>query len=361
MIKRLIFILFLLAVAAGAAAYISLNAAYQGFRNPVIVEFPKGTSTQAMAETLAQNGVVRYGWQFLLARALHPGARLQAGEYRFASADTPFHILNRIARGDVFFYEVVVPEGSNMFDIAAILTRFDFLNPADFLRAARNPALIRDLAPQAPTLEGYLFPATYRITRSTTSQQLCAMMTAQFRKEWRQLAAGRSGQAPVNATVTMASLVEKETGQPQERPVVASVYENRLQKGMTLDCDPTTIYAALLEQRYRGTIYRSDLASDNAYNTYRHAGLPPGPIANPGAAAIEAALHPAETDYLYFVAKPDGSGGHQFSETMAQHNLAVRKYRRAMNKQADPPAPAVAPHSAPPHSTRPHRKPRRHA
>jgi UPF0755 protein len=357
MIKRLVLILFCLAIVAGAAAYLSLNAPYQGFHEPVIVEFPKGTSTRGMAETLARNGVVRYGWQFLLARALHPGQRLQAGEYRFAGADTTSHILNRIARGDVFFYEVVVPEGSNMFDIAAILTRFDFLNPADFLSAARNPGLIHDLAPQAPTLEGYLFPATYRITRSTTAQQLCAMMTAQFRKEWRQLQAERAGQGPVNAAVTMASLVEKETGQPQERPVVASVYENRLRKGMTLDCDPTTIYAALLEQRYRGTIYRSDLASDNAYNTYRHAGLPPGPIANPGAAAMEAALHPAETDYLYFVAKADGSGGHQFSETVAEHNLAVQKYRRALNKQADPPPakPVI------PNSTKPHRKHHRHA
>jgi UPF0755 protein len=357
MIKRLVFIWLLLGVVAAAAgAYFSLNVAYQGFRNPVIVEFPKGTSTRDMAETLAQNGVVRYGWQFLLARALHPGQRLQAGEYRFAGADSPSHILNRIARGDVFFYEVVVPEGSNIFDIAAILTRFDFLNPADFLRAARNPALIHDLAPDAPTLEGYLFPATYRITRSTTAQQLCMMMTAQFRKQWHLLQARGAGEPPVNATVTMASLVEKETGQAQERPVVASVYENRLRKGMTLDCDPTTIYAALLEQRYRGTIYRSDLASDNAYNTYRHAGLPPGPIASPGAAALEAALHPAETDYLYFVAKPDGSGGHQFSETIGQHDLAVQKYRRAMNKQADPPPPPAAPHP-----TKPRRKHRRRA
>ncbi len=133
----------------------------------------------------------------------------------------------------------------------------------------------------------------------------------------------------MNEIVTLASLVEKETGRPEDRPIVASVYENRLRKGMALDCDPTTIYAALLEARYRGTIYRSDLASDNAYNTYRHAGLPPGPIANPGLASLKAALAPAETDYLYFVAKPDGSGGHQFSKTIEQHNLAVQQYRRA--------------------------------
>jgi UPF0755 protein len=327
--KRLLLVLFVLALLIAGAAYASLYAAYQGFREPVIVDFPKGTSTQAMARELAQNGVIRYSWQFLMARALHSGRKLQAGEYQFARTATPSDVFDRIARGDVFFYQVVVPEGSNIFDIAAIVGRLDFLSASEFLRAARDPSLIRDLSPAAPSLEGYLFPATYRVTRSTTVKQLCAMMTGHFRKQWRDLQAGHSQPLPVNDTVTLASLVEKETGQPAERPVVASVYENRLRKGMTLDCDPTTIYAALLDDRYRGTIYRSDLASDNAYNTYRHAGLPPGPIANPGVAALRAALSPAQTDYLYFVAKPDGSGGHQFSETMAQHNLAVEQYRRA--------------------------------
>ena len=327
--KRLVFALVLLAVLGGGLAYLSLYATYQGFHQPVILDFPKGTSTQAMANELAQNGVIRYSWQFLLARALHSGKRLQAGEYQFARADTPSDILNRIARGDVFFYELVVPEGSNMFDIAASVGRFDFLKAPDFLRAARNPSLIRDLAPEAPTLEGYLFPATYRITRSTTVEQLCRMMTGQFRTEWRELTAAEPRMGAVNELVTLASLIEKETAVPAERPIVASVYRNRLAKGMELDCDPTTIYAALLEDRYRGTIYRSDLASANAYNTYRHAGLPPGPIANPGVAALKAALMPAKTEYLYFVAKADGSGGHQFSETIAQHNVAVQQYRRA--------------------------------
>ncbi len=306
----------------------SLNAAYQGFREPVILDFPKGTSTEAMANDLARNGVIRYAWQFLLLRVIDPGKKLQAGEYRFARADTPTGILDRIARGDVFFYELSVPEGSNMFDIAASVGRFDFMKSSDFLRAARDPSLIRDLAPHAPTLEGYLFPATYRITRSTTVQQLCAMMTSQFRKQWRELQDPDHAK-PVNEIVTLASLVEKETGRPEDRPIVASVYENRLHKGMELDCDPTTIYAALLEDRYRGTIYRSDLASGNAYNTYRHVGLPPGPIANPGVASLKAALAPAETDYFYFVAKPDGSGSHQFSKTIEQHNVAVQQYRRA--------------------------------
>jgi len=325
---RVLSLLLLLIVIVAGTSYMTLTREYRGFPSPVILDFPKGTNTQAMAKELAQSGVIHYSWQFLLARALHRGAKLQAGEYQFVHADTPFHVLSRIARGDVFFYELVVPEGANMFDIAASLARFDFLKPADFLRAARSPSLIRDVAPQAPTLEGYLFPATYRITRSTTVEQLCAMMTSQFRKQWQELRHSAQGN-PVNDIVTMASLVEKETGRPEDRPIVASVYENRLRKGMALDCDPTTIYAALLDARYRGAIYRSDLANDNPYNTYRHAGLPPGPIANPGVDSLKAALMPAETGYLYFVAKPDGSGGHQFSATIEQHNLAVQRYRRA--------------------------------
>ncbi len=330
--KRLLFAVLLLVFVAAGLAYVSLETPYQGFGAPVIVDFPKGTSSQAMADQLAQSGVIRYSWQFLMVRALHPGKKLQAGEYRFALADSPSNILDRIGRGDVFFYELIVPEGSNMFDIAANIARFNFLDPAGFLRAARNPALIRDLAPDAPTLEGYLFPSTYRITRGTTVQQLCVMMTGVFRKHWRDLQSSLPRGVAVNDIVTLASLVEKETAVPDERGIVASVYDNRLRNGMTLDCDPTTIYAALLDGRYRGTIYRSDLNSDSPYNTYRHTGLPPGPIANPGLASLQAALAPAETNYLYFVAKGDGSGSHQFSTTMEQHNLAVQEYRRATGK-----------------------------
>jgi UPF0755 protein len=167
------------------------------------------------------------------------------------------------------------------------------------------------------------------------------MMTGQFRKHWRELQTSHPATGPVNDAVTLASLVEKETAVASERPIVASVYENRLRKGMALDCDPTTIYAALLEQRYHGVIYRSDLNSENSYNTYKHAGLPPGPIASPGLASLQAALAPAQTGYFYFVAKPDGSGGHQFSATIEEHNLAVQKYRHATTHQPDPlPAPA---------------------
>jgi UPF0755 protein len=321
----------LLIALGAAAAYYSLTRPYGAFLEPVILDFPRGTSAAEMANQLAQSGVIRYSWQFLAVRALRPDARLQAGEYKFSEPAAPFRVYARIARGDVFFYELIVPEGSNIFDIAASIDGFDFIKGADFLRAARDPSLIRDLAPQAPTLEGYLFPSTYRLTRRTTVQQLCQMMTDQFRKNWRELRKEDRATA-VNDIVTLASLVEKETAIPGERPQVAAVFHNRLRAGIALDCDPTTIYASMLEERYRGTIYRSDLASANRYNTYRHAGLPPGPIANPGVASLKAALEPAPTDYLYFVAKADGSGSHQFSKSIEEHNRAVQQYRHNLKK-----------------------------
>jgi UPF0755 protein len=307
--------------------YFALFRPYQGFRNEAFVEILKGTTTRGIGDQLAKAGVIRGSWQFLLARAVRPGEYLQAGEYRFAQPASVWTVYDRISRGDVFFYELKVPEGSNMFDIASGIERLGIMSADDFLKVARDPAPIHDLAPEAPTLEGYLFPSTYRLTRHITAAQVCHLMTETFRKKWQQLVA--TGQVEsVNKTVTLASLVEKETGVPDERPTVASVYMNRLRTGMALDCDPTTIYAALLEHRYRGTIYRSDLESTHAYNTYKHPGLPPGPIANPGVASLKAALSPATTDYLYFVAKGNGSGGHHFSTTIAEHERAVQEYRR---------------------------------
>ena len=172
--------LFVLAIIVAGAAYVSLGTPYKAFEQPVILEFPKGTSTSSMGQMLANAGVIHYPWQFMLARAMHPNARLMAGEYQFAREASALTVFNRIARGDVFFYEVTVPEGSNIFDIAGIVGRVGFLKGADFLTAARNPALILDLDPMATTLEGYLFPSTYRITRSTSVQQLSSMMTDQL-------------------------------------------------------------------------------------------------------------------------------------------------------------------------------------
>lgn len=321
-----------MAVVAIAALGAAMYVPYRGFNGEVFLDFPKGTSTRSMADQLAKAGVIRYPWQFQVVRATRPASVLQAGEYRFTDAASAVKVFDRIAHGDVFYYEVTVPEGSNVFDVEAIVDGSGVITGADFRKAAADAKLIRDLDPLARTLEGYLFPSTYRITRRTRADQLTKQMVDQFRKEWKAITAGVHPPPSVHDTVTLASLVEKETGVPAERPTVASVYANRLRIGMKLDCDPTTIYAALLEDRYRGTIHQSDLESRNAYNTYQHPGLPPGPIANPGRASLQAAVSPAETQYLYFVAKPDGSGSHQFSTDYEAHQRAVQAYRSGNSK-----------------------------
>jgi len=312
----------------GAAAYlgIQLVSSYAGFKTETFVDFPKGTSVRQMADMLQNAGVIHHWWAFLIARALRHRATLQAGEYRFAQPASVLDIYDRIARGDVFYYELAVPEGKNMFDIAAAAERLKLFPAEQFLDAARDPALIRDLDPQAPTLEGYLFPNTYRVRRHSTPEQLCRMMTSKFREVW----SGLHTTAPVHRTVTLASLVEKEGKLPDERPVIASVFARRLSIGMKLDCDPTTIYAALLAGNYSGAIHKSDLASGDPYNTYQHPGLPPGPIANPGLASIKAVLQPADTNYLYFVARADGSGGHNFAADLAAQQTNIAKYRHAL-------------------------------
>ncbi len=324
-------------IAAGALVAVAgflawaLLAPYRGFGAETFVQIPRGAGSSAMGEALQRAGVIRYSWAFVVERAMRPGAKLQAGEYRFAKDASVGDVFGRIAHGDIYYFDFTAPEGSNIFDIARLLEEKGVMTSAEFLEAASDTAPIRDLAPQAQTLEGFLFPSTYRLTHSTTAPQLVRMMTDEFRKEWARLAKGPVADA--RRTVTLASLVEKETGVAEERPLVASVFTNRLAKGMRLECDPTTIYAALLDNRYRGKIHKSDLASANPYNTYQNAGLPPGPISNPGAASLQAALAPAETDFLYFVAKPAG-GSHQFSATLAAHQKAVQAYRHGAQHKA---------------------------
>ena len=313
-----------LVIGVGLVGYLSLRP-YGG--GQTFVEIERGMSSRDIAQLLAAEGVVRSPWIFMGIRALHPKASLEAGEYRFDSPETPWAVFNKIRRGEVFYEEFTVPEGSNIFDIAALLERGDTVNAGAFLKAAADPASIRDLDPQAPDLEGYLFPSTYRVTHRTTAGQLCHVMTAEFRRQWNALG-GRAHSTDVHRIVTLASLIEKETAVSGERPLVAAVFLNRLQLNMPLQCDPTTVYAALLENRYRGAIHKSDLASENPYNTYAHAGLPPGPIANPGASSLKGALEPANVDYLYFVAKGDGSGSHHFSSTLLEHEKAVLAYRK---------------------------------
>jgi UPF0755 protein len=285
---------------------------YRGFKQPVFVEIPRGTSSLEIGKRLALAGVIRHWSLFPLARVLRPSAGPQAGEYRFAEAATAAEVLSRMARGDVYYVELVVPEGSDVFDIGAEVERQGLAKAEEFVAEASDD-------------EGYLFPSTYKFKRSATPAQIRRAMRTQFDQVWRRIAKG----APSRETVILASLVEKEAVHEGERARIAGVYANRLKIGMKLDADPTVAYAARLDGRWRGTIYKSDLASPNKYNTYMHPGLPPGPIANPGEASLRAALKPEETKAIYFVAAPDGSGTHVFSETFAAHEKAVAAYRRA--------------------------------
>jgi len=319
----------LLALLCAAGVVYELSRPYAAFGAETFVDLPKGTGIVAIARRLEQAGVIANAWEFLAIRALHPTRALKAGEYRFTQPATVIEVYDRIARGDLFYYVLTVREGENVFDISASASKLKLFSAADFLAAARDPSLVLDLDSGAPTLEGYLFPSTYHVGRRTTPQELCQMMTARFREVWKQMGEG----SETHAAVTLASLIEREARNPADRPLISSVFHNRLTLGMKLDCDPTTIYAALLDGRYQGTIHQSDLASDNPYNTYRHAGLPPGPIGNPGKDSLAAALHPAQTDYLYFVLRPDGSGTHNFAKSIAEHLVNIAKFRRASQRQ----------------------------
>lgn len=306
------------AIILGAAHWAVRMDSYRSFGVPVYVEIPRGTSTLSIGELLADAGVIRHPWLFALARLTKPGARPQAGEYEFKQAATPAEVFARIARGDVYLIEVPVPEGSNAFDIAAIIYRSGFGGETEALRLA---------LPE----EGYLFPAVYRFKRRTTAQQAIEAMRRRFDQAWSEIGAPKES---MRETVTLASLVEKEAAVAQERGLIAGVYRNRLERGMKLDCDPTVEYAARLTGRWRGTIYKSDLAADHPYNTYQRAGLPPGPIANPGMASLRAALAPAQTAALYFVARPDGSGTHLFSDSLDAHTRAVSEFRNRQSHHA---------------------------
>jgi UPF0755 protein len=333
MVKRLVrfaLLAFAFCVAAAVGGLWLLNAPYLASGGAAsgekFVQIERGSGTRSIARTLQQAGVIQYEWQVYAARLCRPSLKLQAGEYLFDKPASVLTVLDRIHRGDIYHFELAIPEGSNRFDIAKLVAKTGTISSEDFMKASADPAPIRDLAPKAPSLEGFLFPATYRLTHSTTAQELCRMMTTEFRRQWKKL-----GGTDALRVVTLASLVEKETGNPDERKIVAGVFVNRIEKYMRLDCDPTTIYAALLDGRYTGVIHKSDLLDQNPYNTYQNPGLPPGPIANPGTATLDAALHPAQTDYLFFVAKAEG-GGHVFSSTRAQHEKAVAAYRHAKHK-----------------------------
>ena len=326
-----VFVVLVLMVAA--AGWWLVKAPY-GPHTETFVDIPAGTKTVGMASRLKRGGVIRNALAFAIYRKLH-GGTLRAGEYRFDHPAPLSEVYARIARGDVYTLEVVVPEGFNLFDIAGAVQSAGLGSSANFLAAARRDTrLIADLSPHAESLEGYLFPETYRFSRHTTPDGMVTVMVKRFRQVATQIgllappgSVGDRSLYDLPRTVLIASLVEKEVRVDAERPLVAGVFENRLRLGMPLATDPTVIYAALLEDRWRGTIHQSDLASASPYNTYRRAGLPPGPICNPGVAALKAAMSPARTNYLYFVA--DAQGHSRFSVDLKEHTKQVSAFRAA--------------------------------
>jgi UPF0755 protein len=286
-----------------------------------------GWSTRHIAQDLQREGVIRSSAAFLMLHYAKGLKTLKAGEYKFDEPASALQVWRRLVRGDVYARTVVVPEGYTMFDIAAAVEQAGLGPAADFLTAAKGDVfLLREIDPTAQSLEGYLFPDTYQFTRIDSAHDMAAAMVRRFRQEAHKI--GLPGNADTHRIVTMASIVEKETAVPEERSLVASVYYNRLARNMVLGADPSVVYAALLTGRYRGTIYQSDLQFDSPYNTYKYPGLPPGPIANPGVASLQAAMHPAQSDFLYFVS--DNNGHHRFARTMEEHSRNVIAYRRAV-------------------------------
>ncbi len=284
-----------------------------------------GYSTRRIAAELKKAGVIRSELAFRLWHSTHRKLSLKAGEYLFEREATLPQVYERIAHGDIYFHEVTIPEGYTMFDIGKAMEDAGLGPAADFVHVAETQTqLISDLAPDAKSLEGYLFPNTYQFTRTESLEEMVGVMVHQFRQVAQQI--GLNSDVP--RVVTMASIVEKETAAPEERPRVASVYYNRLARKMALDADPSVIYAELLTGTYSGKLHHDDMAVNSPYNTYRFPGLPPGPIGNPGKSALEAALHPDSTKFLYFVS--DGNGHHRFSRSLEEHNRNVAAYRRAL-------------------------------
>jgi UPF0755 protein len=347
----------LAAILAAGYVYLALYKPYQGFSGEgTYVDIPRGASQRTISRLLAENGVVRSRIAFELLCRYRKPRTMQAGEYFFDHALTSFDVLDAIVNGRVVVKEFVVPEGFTMFDIANLAAQEGFLTRAEFLAAARDPSPVRDIAPNAPSLEGFLFPATYEFPRHMTGKEMTDAMLRKFRLAWTNLAP--PGHAPlqnVQEIVTLASLVERETPVPEERPHVAGVFENRLRIGQPLQCDPTVAYGMTLAGAYSGKLDSGDLHFSSPYNTYRNKGLPPGPIANPGEAALRAALDPPPSDDFYFVANTHG--GHFFSKTLKEHNRNVARYRRLV-EESENPAPAVAPPNPAANKTRPVRSSR---
>jgi UPF0755 protein len=317
-------------LAAGAAAWLVLTPF--GPETETFVAVAPGSSAIRIGRQLETAGVVRSRFAFDLVRWFRHGT-LQTGMYRFDHPAPVTEVFARIARGDVFTKSLTVPEGANIFEIAARVEQAGLGTRRDFLAAAASQTnLVADLDPEAASLEGYLFPDTYRFSPTVTAAQIVTSMVQRFRAVAAQLGLKEN----VHKVVTIASLVERETAVDAERPLVASVFENRLARKMPLRTDPAVIYGLELTGHWQGTIYQSDLTRNTPYNTYLHTGLPPGPVANPGIPSLRAAMDPPKTNYLYFVAAGTDAQGHSlFAATLDEHNRNVAGYRHAKKKTGE--------------------------
>lgn len=328
-------VLTLLVLAGAIAAVLFWQATtragtpYRGYPGDAqFVDIPAGLGPRAIAARLVGAGVVRDETTFRVALWLTGRARdLKAGEYRFSTAQSAVEVVETIARGQIFTQPVTFREGLTIDEMADVYVERRLGDKASFLSAARDASLVADLDPGAADLEGYLFPDTYPVPRHTPAPALIAQMVRGFRAALPPaLVAEAAAQGlTVRQVVTLAALVEKETAQDDERPLVAAVYRNRLRLGMPMQADPTVIYALQKAGRWNGNLTRADLALDSPYNTYRYPGLPPGPIAAPGRRALEAVVRPAAVDYLYFVSRNDGR--HVFATTLRDHNRNVFEWQ----------------------------------
>jgi UPF0755 protein len=331
-IRRLLLLAVLLGLAAAGGVWFVYQRAHQPYRGftgaEQFVDIAPGTGAAAIGRRLAEAGVVRDAQTFRAALWLSGRAReLKAGEYRFDREASPLEVIDRLARGDVYKRLITFREGLTIPEMAQVFEERGFGPAADFEKAARKAALIAELDPAATDLEGYLFPETYALPRGTSADELVGQMVGLFKRLYAEPLRAEAAAAGLTTrqVVTLASLVEKETARAEERPLVAAVYRNRVKIGMGMQADPTVIFALQRAGRYDGNLSREDLQFDSPYNTYRYAGLPPGPIASPGLASIEAAVRPAPVQHLYFVSRNDGS--HVFADTLAEHNRNVQRWQ----------------------------------
>jgi UPF0755 protein len=293
------------------------------------ISFPAGSSIRSLANDLKAGGVIRSSWHFvLLTRLRGESHHLKAGEYRISDDMTPEVILRKLVFGDVDYRTFTLPEGYSVYQAAELLEQKGYFKKDVFLEKCRDKALLVRFGISAATVEGYLYPATYNLTRGGGEEQLLEQMLGQFDKTYsdmKKMVADSGGDRHYSRheIVTLASIIEKEAISADEKPLISSVFHNRLRIGMPLQSDPTAVYGV---RAFSGKVSKADILRPSPYNTYLNRGLPPGPIGNPGKDAVMAALHPIKSDFLYFVARQDGT--HQFSRTLAEHNRAVVRYLR---------------------------------